>query len=69
MILISLIIDINRDYNAEIAYRHLPGLCWKKTAEFAAPLIPRRFKLRQNKEAATSTTGFCLKLWPDLSLS
>lgn len=46
MILISLITDINRDYSAEIAYRHLPGLCWKKTAESAAHLIPRRHKLR-----------------------
>lgn len=36
MILISLITDINRDYNAEIAYRLLPGLCWKKTVESAA---------------------------------
>lgn len=37
MMLISLITDINRDYNTEIAYRHLPELYWKtnKTAEFA----------------------------------
>lgn len=42
MMLISLITDINRDYNAEIAYSHLPELCWKKTAESAAHLIPRR---------------------------
>lgn len=69
MILISLITDINRNYNAEIAYRHLSGLCWKKTAESAAHIIPKRHKLRENKEVATSTTEICPKLWPDLSLS
>lgn len=44
MILVSLITDINKDYNAEITNRHLSGLCWKKTAESAAHLIPRRYK-------------------------